>query len=119
VGQDLLVDLVQAGLQGGQQGRVKAVEEQLLDQGGVARSSPAQRLPPLRGSDEARRYTEATGRAINPDALTFYRIRWTLDDLAAFTQQLRAGPRHTQDAAEARQALKDTVAAATCEAAAR
>jgi len=68
------VDLGQAGLQGGQQGRVEAVEEQLLDQGGVARSSPAQRLPPLRGSDEARRYTEATGRAINPDALTFYRL---------------------------------------------
>jgi spectinomycin phosphotransferase len=69
--------------------------------------------------DEARRYTEAGGRAINPDALSFYRIRWTLGDLAAFTQQLRAGHRHTQDAAEARQALKDTVAAATREAAGR
>jgi spectinomycin phosphotransferase len=68
--------------------------------------------------DEAR-YSEATGRAINPDALTFYRIRWTLDDLAAFTQQLRAGHRHTQDAAEAWQALQDTVADATREAAAR
>jgi spectinomycin phosphotransferase len=70
-------------------------------------------------SDEARRYTEATRRAINPDALSFYRIRWTLDDLAAFTQQLRAGHGRTEDAAEAWQALKDTVADATREAAAR
>jgi spectinomycin phosphotransferase len=67
-------------------------------------------------SVEARRYTEATGRAINPDAVTCYRIRWTLDDLAAFTQQLRAGHGRTQDAAEAWQALKDTVAAAVREA---
>jgi spectinomycin phosphotransferase len=70
-------------------------------------------------SDEARRYTEATGRAINPEALSFYRIRWTLDDLAAFTQQLRAEHGRTQDAAEAWQALKDTVADAAREAAAR
>jgi spectinomycin phosphotransferase len=69
--------------------------------------------------DEGRRYTEATGRAINPDALTFYRIRWTLDDLAAFTQQLRAEHGRTPDAAEAWQALRDTVAAAAREADAR
>jgi spectinomycin phosphotransferase len=68
--------------------------------------------------EEARRYTEATGRAINPDAVTFYRIRWTLDDLAAFTQQLRAGHGHTEDAAEAWQDLRDTVADAAREAAA-
>jgi spectinomycin phosphotransferase len=67
---------------------------------------------------EARRYTEATGRAVNPDAVTFYRIRWTLDDLAAFTQQLRAEHGRTPDAAEAWQALKDTVADAAREAAA-
>ncbi len=69
--------------------------------------------------DEGRRYTEATGRAINPDAVTFYRIRWTLDDLAAFTQQLRAEHGRTPDAAGAWQALKDTVADAAREAAAR
>lgn len=60
--------------------------------------------------DEARRYTAATGRAIDPEALHFYRIRWTLDDLAAFTQQLRARHDRTQDALEAWQALKDLVA---------
>ncbi len=69
-------------------------------------------------SDEGRRYTEATRRVIDPAALAFYRIRWTLDDLAAFTQQLRAGHERTRDAAEAWQALKDTVADAVREAAA-
>jgi spectinomycin phosphotransferase len=67
--------------------------------------------------EEARRYTEATGRAINPDALSFYRIRWTLDDLAAFTQQLRAEHGHTEDAREAWQALQEVVADAAREAA--
>ena len=67
--------------------------------------------------EEARRYTEATGRAINPDAVTFYRIRWTLDDLTAFTQQLRADHGHTEDAREAWQALPEVVADAAREAA--
>ena len=67
-------------------------------------------------SDEGRRYTEATGRVVNPDAVTFYRIRWTLDDLAAFTQQLRAEHGRTPDAAEAWQALRDTVVDAAREA---
>jgi spectinomycin phosphotransferase len=67
--------------------------------------------------EEARRYTEATGRAINPAALSFYRIRWTLDDLAAFTQQLRADHGDTEDAREAWQALQEVVADAAREAA--
>ena len=70
---------------------------------------------PAGTSDEGRRYTEATGRAIDPDALSFYRIRWTLDDLADFTQQLRAGHADTEDARAAWQALTATVAAAARE----
>ncbi len=70
---------------------------------------------PAGTSDEGRRYTEATGRAIDPDALSFYRIRWTLDDLADFTQQLRAGHADTEDARAAWQALTDTVADAARE----
>jgi spectinomycin phosphotransferase len=62
------------------------------------------------GSDEARRYTAATGRPIDPAALWFYRIRWTLDDLAAFTRQLRAGHGDTGDAREAWQALAELAA---------
>ena len=40
--------------------------------------------------DEARRYTTATGRPVDQAALSFYRIRWALDDVSAFVHQLRA-----------------------------
>jgi spectinomycin phosphotransferase len=62
------------------------------------------------GSAEARRYTEVTGRSIDPDAMWFYRIRWTLDDLGAFVQQLRARHDDTGDAREAWQALTELTA---------
>ena len=68
---------------------------------------------------QAARYTAATGHRIDPDALWFYRIRWTLDDLAAFTHQLRADHGDTEDAQEAWQALKELAADATGQAAAR
>jgi len=61
------------------------------------------------GDQAARRYTRATGHAIDPDALDLYRIRWALDDIAAFTRQLRAPHSHTGDAEEAWQALNEEV----------
>jgi spectinomycin phosphotransferase len=64
------------------------------------------------GDEAARRYTGATGHAIDPDALDLYRIRWALDDIAAFTLQLRAPHGHTGDAEEAWQALNEEVARA-------
>jgi spectinomycin phosphotransferase len=70
------------------------------------------------GADAAR-YTAATGHRIDPDALWFYRIRWTLDDLAAFIHQLRAHHGDTEDAQEAWQALKELAADATEQAATR
>jgi len=45
--------------------------------------------------DEVRRYTEATGRAVDADALEFYRIRWALDDIAAFMRAFRDEHRQT------------------------
>jgi spectinomycin phosphotransferase len=45
--------------------------------------------------DEARRYTQASGRPVDRDALEFYRIRWALDDIAAFMQAFRKGHRQT------------------------
>jgi spectinomycin phosphotransferase len=66
---------------------------------------------------EAARYTAATGHQVDPDALWFYRIRWTLDDLAAFTQQLRDRHGDTADAQEAWQALKELAADAAEQAA--
>jgi spectinomycin phosphotransferase len=66
---------------------------------------------------EAARYTAATGHEIDPDALWFYRIRWTLDDLAAFTGQLRARHGDTADAREAWLALRELAADAAEQAA--
>ena len=63
--------------------------------------------------DAARRYTQATGHPIDPDALRCYRIRWALADIAAFTGQLRARHQHTADAEAGWQALQETVADAT------
>jgi spectinomycin phosphotransferase len=39
------------------------------------------------GSDE---YSEATGHAIDPDAIEFYRLGWTLSDIASFTAMFRS-----------------------------
>ena len=60
-------------------------------------------------SDAARRYTRATGHAVDPDGLRFYQIRWALDDIAAFTGQLRARHGPTTDAEAAWQALEQTL----------
>ncbi|HEX4258699.1 MAG TPA: aminoglycoside phosphotransferase family protein [Streptosporangiaceae bacterium] len=61
-------------------------------------------------SHAARRYTRATGHPIDPGALRCYRLRWALDDLAAFTGERRAGHQDTADTRAAWQALNDTVA---------
>jgi spectinomycin phosphotransferase len=60
--------------------------------------------------DEARRYTEATGRAVDPAALEFYRIRWALDDMSSFVHQLRAKHHRTAHTEHIWQGLEKTVA---------
>ena len=40
--------------------------------------------------DELRRYTELTGRPVDPTALGLYRLRWALDDISCFVRDLRA-----------------------------
>jgi spectinomycin phosphotransferase len=62
--------------------------------------------------EELRHYTAVTGRAIDPAALAFYRLRWALDDVSAFTARLRAAPRRTADAEHAWRALQETIAQA-------
>jgi spectinomycin phosphotransferase len=61
----------------------------------------------------SRRYTELTGRAVDPAALTFYQLRWALDDISIFVNRLRGKHRHTADAEHAWLALKETVVRAT------
>ena len=63
--------------------------------------------------EELRRYTTATGRAVDPAALTFYRLRWALDDLSTFLMRLRAARHRTADADHAWRALHDTIAQAS------
>jgi spectinomycin phosphotransferase len=62
--------------------------------------------------DEARRYTRATGRPVDPAALALYRLRWPLDDLSIFVHRLRSGHRRTADAEHALRALTITLAGA-------
>ena len=60
--------------------------------------------------EELRRCTAATGRAVDPAALTFYRLRWALDDISAFITRLRAARQRTADAEHAWRALQETIA---------
>jgi len=64
------------------------------------------------GSEEARRYTRATGRPVDAAALALYRLRWPLDDLSIFVHRLRAEHSHTGDAEHALRALEITLAGA-------
>lgn len=59
--------------------------------------------------DEACRYSEATGRAVDPAALEFYRLRWALDDISSFVSQLRTRHRRTPHTEHIWRGLKDTL----------
>jgi spectinomycin phosphotransferase len=63
--------------------------------------------------DELRRYADATRRPVDPAALALYRLRWALDDISVFVQQLRGRHRRTADAEHAWLGLKTTIAHAT------
>lgn len=63
--------------------------------------------------DEARRYSQATGRAVDPSALAFYRTRWALDDISAFVRQFRASHRRTADTEHLWRGLHSTLTGTT------
>jgi spectinomycin phosphotransferase len=46
-------------------------------------------------------YSEAAGRRVNEDAVALYRLRWKLDDIASFANQLRSPHSQTADAEHA------------------
>jgi spectinomycin phosphotransferase len=62
--------------------------------------------------EESRRYTQATGRRVDPAALALYRIRWALDDISAFVQQLRYPHCRSADSEHTWLGLKYTLARA-------
>jgi spectinomycin phosphotransferase len=59
--------------------------------------------------EEARRYADLTGRAVDPARLAMYRLRWALDDISIFVSLLRAEHRQTADTEHAWLALKQTM----------
>jgi spectinomycin phosphotransferase len=59
--------------------------------------------------EELRRYMDVTGRALDTAALAFYRLRWALDDISVFINDLRSEHRHTPDSEHAWRGLKITV----------
>ena len=63
--------------------------------------------------EELGSYRAITGRAVDPAALTFYRLRWALDDMSVFTTRLRAARERTADSEHAWRALQETIARAS------
>jgi spectinomycin phosphotransferase len=59
--------------------------------------------------EESRRYASLTGRAVDPARLAMYRLRWALDDISAYVNQLRTEHGRTADTEHAWLALKETV----------
>jgi len=59
--------------------------------------------------EDCDRYARATGRAVDRELLAFYRLRWALDDLSAFTHRLRGVHGRTADAEHAWRSLEVTV----------
>lgn len=74
----------------------------LVDWDTVALAPPERDLWMLvGGADQVTAYTKATGRQLEDEALRFFRLRWDLADLAAFTDLLRSPHSHNADTAKA------------------
>jgi spectinomycin phosphotransferase len=71
--------------------------------------APRERDLWLLPGDALDRYAATTGRPVDPAGLRLYRLRWALDDIRAFTEDLRAPHAQTPGAEQAWQALRDTV----------
>jgi spectinomycin phosphotransferase len=79
----------------------------LVDWDTVALAPPERDLWMLMGDngEEANGYADATGHELDPVAMTFFRLRWDLADIAAFTDLLRSPHHHTEDTEKAYDAL--------------
>ena len=85
---------------------------QLIDWDTTALAPPERDLwmVATESGDEVRRYTELTGRRVDPATLEFYRLRWALDDLSCFLRDLRAPHHRTPGSEHAWEALEITIA---------
>lgn len=83
----------------------------LIDWDTVGLAPPERDLWLVVGDDgeETRRYTEATGRAVDPAVLALYRIRWALSDIYIEVRRFRARHRRSTGTEFGWRVLKDTL----------
>jgi spectinomycin phosphotransferase len=79
----------------------------LIDWDTVALAPPERDLWMLvdDSAEAATSYADATGHEVDQDAVNFFRLTWTLADVAAFTDLLRSPHRQSADTEKAREAL--------------
>lgn len=79
----------------------------LVDWDTVALAPPERDLWMLMGDngEAASGYADATGHELDAVAMNFFRLRWDLADIAAFTDLLRSPHDHTEDTEKAYDAL--------------
>lgn len=61
------------------------------------------------GADAAAQYAQLTGRAVSEAALSFYRLRWDLGDLAEWLAWFRCPHERSADAETAWRGLADII----------
>jgi spectinomycin phosphotransferase len=79
----------------------------LVDWDTVALAPPERDLWMLVGEDgeETTSYVDATGHELDEVAVSFFRLRWDLNDIVAFTDELRSPHQHSKDTEKANDAL--------------
>jgi spectinomycin phosphotransferase len=84
----------------------------LIDWDMTALARPERDLWWVISSDrDAAQYTRRTGRPVNQDAMTLYRLRWGLDDIAEFLSEIRGPHEETADTLVSWTALQETLEA--------
>ena len=82
----------------------------LIDWDMIALARPERDLWWVISDDQdAARYKRLTERAVNDDALAFYRLRWGLDDIAEFVSEIRRPHEATADTLVSWTALQETL----------
>jgi len=69
----------------------------MIDWDTVALAEPERDLWMIaEGDDALEAYTQATGRNVDPTAIEYYRLAWTLSDIASFAGMFRSDHTHTR-----------------------
>jgi spectinomycin phosphotransferase len=84
------------------------IDSQLLVDWDTVALAPSERdlwMPVADDPEAGSRYTEATGRELDPATLEFFRLRWDLADLTSFADKLRSPHTDNADTRKAYEAL--------------